>query len=557
MFWYGLAFSGDGCVERVDLDNNGLMGSIPPEIGEILNLKWLVLDSNQLSGPIPVSIGNLSDLEVLSLGFNQLTGSIPVEFQKLTNLKELFLLYNQLSGNIPESMSSLVNLEEVFLNDNQLSGSIPQGIGQLVNMRILHLHRNQLTGTIPSSLGNLADIEELRLDSNQISGIIPESLGNLSKAKLFVLRVNQLTGHIPATLANLSNVELLQLDQNDLTGSIPSTFGSLINLYGLHLYENKLTGEIPPSLGNLTRLKELVLRNNQITGLIPASLGRLSNLIVLQLNNNQLSGCFDEALSPLCSVMYDFTNNPELPWRGDFSRFCAGESQLGATCDDGNLTTTNDQIRSDCGCSGEMNDCSSVTVDISNYTNQSYSMQPGERLFVDLFADSPLPSNYEFQGFGSVNQGTITLGPVPGQFTYVINDNASATIQVPFEICSKSCPDACKSGLVTIQVNRDCFNEENFNLPNILFPDGPAGTNRYFIVETTKLCADLYGESTTALRVFDRWGKVIYRDEDYQNNWSGTDQSGSPLAAGTYYYVLNIQHERGMEQVTGYITLLR
>ncbi|MEZ4899077.1 MAG: gliding motility-associated C-terminal domain-containing protein [Saprospiraceae bacterium] len=76
-------------------------------------------------------------------------------------------------------------------------------------------------------------------------------------------------------------------------------------------------------------------------------------------------------------------------------------------------------------------------------------------------------------------------------------------------------------------------------------------TNRYFIVETTKLCADLYGESTTALRIFDRWGKIITGMKTTKKHLEWHRSVRAPLPAGTYYYVLNIHHERGMEQVTG------
>ena len=59
--------------------NQGLTGSIPPEIGCLTNLIELFLDNNQLTGEIPVEIGQLTNLEDVNLSYNQLTGEIPPE----------------------------------------------------------------------------------------------------------------------------------------------------------------------------------------------------------------------------------------------------------------------------------------------------------------------------------------------------------------------------------------------------------------------------------------------------------------------------------------------
>ena len=61
------------------LDNTGLTGDIPLEIGVLTNLTNLRLENNQLSGYIPSSIGNLINLTNLRLENNQLSGVIPSE----------------------------------------------------------------------------------------------------------------------------------------------------------------------------------------------------------------------------------------------------------------------------------------------------------------------------------------------------------------------------------------------------------------------------------------------------------------------------------------------
>ena len=63
---------------EINLFNRGLSGSIPPEIGNLINLTSLNLSENQLTGSIPPEIGNLINLtQITDLGSNQLTGSIP------------------------------------------------------------------------------------------------------------------------------------------------------------------------------------------------------------------------------------------------------------------------------------------------------------------------------------------------------------------------------------------------------------------------------------------------------------------------------------------------
>ncbi len=45
--------------------------------------------------------------------------------------------------------------------------------------------------------------------------------------------------------------------------------------------------------------------------------------------------------------------------------------------------------------------------------------------------------------------------------------------------------------------------------------------------------------SPVVLRVYNRYGSLVYQDSDYQNNWNGTlSDTGHPLTSGTYFYTL-------------------
>ena len=74
--WYGVTIQDDKVVS-LNLANNNLVGVLPAEISNLVNLKKLNLYKNAISGNIPSSIGEMKSLEILNLSFNKLSGAIP------------------------------------------------------------------------------------------------------------------------------------------------------------------------------------------------------------------------------------------------------------------------------------------------------------------------------------------------------------------------------------------------------------------------------------------------------------------------------------------------
>jgi hypothetical protein len=107
--WYGITVQNNQVTKIILLYNN-LVGSIPPELGNLTGLDNLYLKNNQLSGTIPVELGNLNSLKNLYLNANQFSGTIPAELGNLTQLKILYLNDNYLDGPIPTSLTNLNNL---------------------------------------------------------------------------------------------------------------------------------------------------------------------------------------------------------------------------------------------------------------------------------------------------------------------------------------------------------------------------------------------------------------------------------------------------------------
>jgi len=130
------------------------------------------------AGPLPPEIGNLTDLKYLRIqggyydgGYYGVKGSIPAEIGKLTNLIELQLDGNELTGSIPPEIGNMTNIEFLSLDNNQLTGSIPAEIGKWGNRlprsaRFILLEHNQLTGAIPRELKYMRDLQMYLMNNN-------------------------------------------------------------------------------------------------------------------------------------------------------------------------------------------------------------------------------------------------------------------------------------------------------------------------------------------------------------------------------------------------------
>lgn len=101
------------------------------------------------------------------------------------------------------------------------------------------------------------------------------------------------------------------------------------------------------------------------------------------------------------------------------------------------------------------------------------------------------------------------------------------------------------SGSVNVQLKR-C----KIWVPNIFTPNGD-GINDYFEVVNFEEADRLH------IKIYNRWGRKVYEDDNYQNNWNGTIKGdGRAVAAGVYYYVI-FAEGADHDTYNGFITLTR
>lgn len=297
--WYGVTVNSEGRVERLDLENNNLSGTIPAEIGSISLLEWLDLDYNKLTGNIPPEIGQLTSLFALTISSNELTGSIPSQIGQLINVRWMHFGENQLTGTIPPEIAQCQRLYQFIVHYNQLSGSVIPEFGLMPNLENLYLSHNQFTGTIPVDLRLMTKIGYLDLSYNKLTGTIPVEITQCSNLYTFDLENNQLTGTIPSEIGLLTNLISLRLDNNQFTGPIPPELVKCQKLSQFTIAGNQFSGPIPSFLGSLTRLSYVWLTNNKFTGPIPKELGQCKELNFLRLDWNQLTGSIPAEFSNL------------------------------------------------------------------------------------------------------------------------------------------------------------------------------------------------------------------------------------------------------------------
>ena len=126
--WHGVLTHQDSTVSHLQLHRNNLVGALPPEIGDLVNLNELSLSGNpELKGPIPPEFGKLTNLIRLQLWHNGLTGQFPPEMAQFNWLETLLVWEKGITGPMPAfgESSRLWRLKKINLNTS-MSGQIPE-----------------------------------------------------------------------------------------------------------------------------------------------------------------------------------------------------------------------------------------------------------------------------------------------------------------------------------------------------------------------------------------------------------------------------------------------
>ncbi|MHB1195706.1 MAG: Ig-like domain-containing protein, partial [Lutibacter sp.] len=163
-----------------------------------------------------------------------------------------------------------------------------------------------------------------------------------------------------------------------------------------------------------------------------------------------------------------------------------------------------------------------------------------------------LPSNF-------VSGGTWTDDMNSGGLTGNMFDPSTVNLG-DYEFTYTEPGDCGRIITVSVNVNDDCVvlacSTEDMLISKVVTPNDD-GFNDNFEITGLDGCDFTFG-----VKIFNRWGKMVYHSDNYLNNWKGRhDGSGmqigsnTELPTGTYYYIVTVSGGTGFKPMTGYIYL--
>ncbi len=152
-------------------------------------------------------------------------------------------------------------------------------------------------------------------------------------------------------------------------------------------------------------------------------------------------------------------------------------------------------------------------------------------------------------------EGTGLLNPSSILWTPNINITGSNTYTPEVS------PTTTTTYTLSVRDNNNCVGADNvlvtvlpycIKIMNAFTPNGDGLNDRWLVVDNNGSCVQ-----QMSVAVYNRYGNQVYRNDNYNNDWTGLYE-GKPLPDGTYYYVVSYRLVNGTRQtIKGDVTILR
>ena len=183
---------------------------------------------------------------------------------------------------------------------------------------------------------------------------------------------------------------------------------------------------------------------------------------------------------------------------------------------------------------------STATIYISDYTPLYLDLADSLNICSDLFESATLQSDWG----GGIDPIALNWSNGSDQDVIIVSPDST-------QYFSLSIYDGCNQEIHdSVLVWNQCP-VENINV----FTPNNDGINDFFV----PINLDDYPDPSVL--VYNRWGKLVYANENYQYDWDGTHfKSGNELNDGLYYYIVDPKsnkYDYATNLINGYVHLIR
>ena len=309
--------------------------SMPAVISQADSLRILRLNvMSQLNGPLP-DLAGCDSLERYEIRQTRLSGSIPTSTGSLTNLESLVIIpfsfspsIPQVSGTIPD-LANLTRLRTIQISSLEITGfdNMLASLSNRPALASIIMRTGIATPALPADLPGLPGLVTFEYASAQNGEAV--RLSGSPNLRFYRMRNHAGTLTLPDTLDLYPGTGLEELDfrNSGISGRLPHFPASLDNLEDIDLAANDFRDTLGSQF-DLAELDELDISNNRFTGFLPEYIGNLdvffSNSITF--DNNEFVGCYPASYTNLASGsrrLATFNGNAALR---DFDSFISNPS---------------------------------------------------------------------------------------------------------------------------------------------------------------------------------------------------------------------------------------
>jgi gliding motility-associated-like protein len=160
---------------------------------------------------------------------------------------------------------------------------------------------------------------------------------------------------------------------------------------------------------------------------------------------------------------------------------------------------------------------------------RTFRVNVNQAVIVNAGADVAILAGASTQLQGSSVAGTYLWTPSAGlSNTNTLNPIATPAATTTYTLRVTTAQGCTNTDDVTVTIIPYCI-----KVMKAFTPNGDAIHDKWKVYDGVNCTKRI------RVNVYNRYGGLIYNNENYQNNWDGT-YSGKPVADGTYYYTLSI-----------------